>query len=65
MKTDQQRAPPAARSKDRVAGRIAIGIILALVICFILILPEVVRRVALNQLENIFTVPVRIGGARW
>ena len=38
------------------------SIILFLIGAFILILPEVVRRVAVTQLEKIFTVPVGIDG---
>jgi hypothetical protein len=39
---------------------ILIGVIVCLIGAFILVLPEIIRRVAVNRLENFFTVPVSI-----
>ena len=40
---------------------VSTAIVLCLIGAFILILPEIARRVAVNRLENVFTVPVSIG----
>ena len=39
---------------------ISTAVILGAIGAFILILPEAVRRISVNRLENVLTVPVRI-----
>jgi hypothetical protein len=40
---------------------ILMGVVVCLIVASILALPEIARRVAVNRLENFFTVPVSIG----
>jgi uncharacterized protein involved in outer membrane biogenesis len=54
----QQEIHMAHRPSRRLV--ITTGVIVCLIGAFIVVLPEIIRRVAVNRLENFFTVPVSI-----